>query len=209
MSPMNIGVIDTFIDHTHPDLDAENIGNIDFLSLGADIFWRDFIARVASLSGQVDPNENALLEQFQHGTHVSGIFEPTHDNDEGISGVFPYAHIIGISTHWNKNEHSQEIDNIGSYFSNRSDFYMEMFYFLYMRSQNVHIINMSLGYTEKVQKKYLELAEAEWDNLIAEATTNVGLGRFFHALRDLHYDFVLVLAAGNETLDAKAPFGLC
>lgn len=200
MHPMNIGVIDSFIDPTHPDLDAENLGNMDSISFWLDALWRDLLGKIAALTG-TDPD--ALLGELQHGTHVSGIIGARHDNTEGISGVFPYAHIVGISTFWNRDEHSQVIDNIGSYFSNRTDFYMEMFYWLTMRSQNVHIINMSLGFEEKKKREFLALTEAEWNSVIQFYTTSCGLGRFFDALRALNYDFVFVISAGNAKLDAR------
>ncbi|MCL1873495.1 MAG: S8 family serine peptidase [Clostridiales bacterium] len=62
-----VGVMDTGVDYTHPDL-----GNVDLVR------GRNFC-----------PGENYLdpMDDYGHGTHVSGTIGAVGDNDEGVVGV--------------------------------------------------------------------------------------------------------------------------
>lgn len=63
-----IGVVDTGIDYTHPDLSSKYAGGRDFYY------------------GDNDPRD-----QNGHGTHVSGIASAITNNALGVAGVCPYA----------------------------------------------------------------------------------------------------------------------
>ncbi len=71
-STVKVGVIDTGIDHGHPDLAANYAGGIDFVN------------------GDNDP-----MDDNGHGTHVSGTIAAI-DNNIGVLGVAPSVSLYGI-----------------------------------------------------------------------------------------------------------------
>ncbi|MBI2334346.1 S8 family serine peptidase [Candidatus Daviesbacteria bacterium] len=66
---VKVGVIDSGVDYTHPDLDANYAGGYDFYN------------------GDFDP-----MDDNGHGTHVSGTIA-AEDNDVGVVGVAPEAKV--------------------------------------------------------------------------------------------------------------------
>lgn len=66
---VKVGVIDTGVDYTHPDLDANYAGGYDFYNRDSD-----------------------PLDDNGHGTHVSGTIA-AEDNNVGVVGVAPEARI--------------------------------------------------------------------------------------------------------------------
>ncbi|MGC9308868.1 MAG: S8 family serine peptidase, partial [Thermoplasmatota archaeon] len=69
---VDVAVIDTGIDYTHPDLDANYAGGYDFAN------------------GDDDPKDDN-----GHGTHCSGTIA-AEDNGEGVIGMAPYANILAV-----------------------------------------------------------------------------------------------------------------
>ena len=90
-----VGVIDTGVDYTHPDLasrmwvnpfetpgndrDDDGNGYVD------DVYGADFAA------GDGDP-----MDEHSHGTHVAGIIAAEANNGVGVSGVAPNARIMAL-----------------------------------------------------------------------------------------------------------------
>ena len=71
-SGVKVGIIDTGIDHGHPDLAANYVSGIDFVN-----------------------NDNDPLDDNGHGSHVSGTVAAI-DNTIGVIGVAPSASLYGI-----------------------------------------------------------------------------------------------------------------
>ena len=69
---VNIAIIDTGIDYTHPDLDANYAGGYDFVN-----------------------NDTQPLDDNGHGTHVAGIVA-AEDNNSGVVGVAPEADLYAL-----------------------------------------------------------------------------------------------------------------
>lgn len=69
---IKVGVIDSGIDHDHPDLDANYKGGYDFVN-----------------------DDTNPMDDRGHGTHVSGTIA-AEDNDIGVVGVAPEASLYGI-----------------------------------------------------------------------------------------------------------------
>jgi len=69
---VKVAVIDTGIDYTHPDLDANYKGGYDFVNVDA------------------DPKDD-----HGHGTHCAGIVA-AEDNDIGVIGVAPQAYLYAV-----------------------------------------------------------------------------------------------------------------
>jgi len=69
---INVSIIDTGIDYTHEDLDANYKGGYDFVN------------------GDADP-----MDDNGHGTHCAGIVA-AEDNGEGVVGVVPEAHLYAV-----------------------------------------------------------------------------------------------------------------
>lgn len=69
---VNVSVIDTGIDYTHPDLAKNYKGGWDFVN-----------------------NDNNPMDDNGHGTHCAGVIAAV-DNDEGVIGVAPGANLYAL-----------------------------------------------------------------------------------------------------------------
>ena len=69
---VKVAVIDTGIEYTHPDLDANYYGGYDFVN-----------------------QDNDPMDDNGHGTHVAGIIA-AEDNGAGVIGVAPHAQLYGV-----------------------------------------------------------------------------------------------------------------
>ncbi len=69
---VKVAVIDSGIDYSHPDLDANYKGGYDFVN-----------------------NDNDPIDDNGHGTHVAGIIA-AEDNDIGVIGVAPEAYLYAV-----------------------------------------------------------------------------------------------------------------
>lgn len=80
-APVTVGVIDTGIDDTQPDL----VGRVD-------------TARSVSCAVNGVPNQAEDARRFsrEHGTHVAGVIAANH-NDIGIDGIAPEATLVSIN----------------------------------------------------------------------------------------------------------------
>ncbi|MBH1988435.1 MAG: S8 family serine peptidase [Myxococcaceae bacterium] len=88
-----LGVIDTGVDYTHPDL-KNNIwtNSLEIPGNGIDDDHNGYIDDVHginALTGSGDP-----MDDNQHGTHVAGIMAAEGNNGIGISGVVQKAKIV-------------------------------------------------------------------------------------------------------------------
>ena len=89
-----VGVIDTGIDHSHPDLNAnmwvntaEIAGNnIDDDNNG----FVDDIYGINAITNTGDP-----MDDHDHGTHVAGTIGAVHNNGEGVAGVAAEVSLAG------------------------------------------------------------------------------------------------------------------
>jgi subtilisin family serine protease/5-hydroxyisourate hydrolase-like protein (transthyretin family) len=72
---VNVAIIDTGIDYTHSDLNANYVGGYDFVN------------------GDDDPMDDDTA--YGHGTHVAGIVA-AEDNGEGVVGVAPEASLYAL-----------------------------------------------------------------------------------------------------------------
>ncbi|WP_454928702.1 S8 family serine peptidase [Actinomyces sp.] len=79
-APVTVGIIDTSIDDTQPDL----VGRVD-------------TARSVSCAVNGVPNQAEGARRFSsgHGTHVAGVIAANH-NDIGIDGIAPEATLVSI-----------------------------------------------------------------------------------------------------------------
>lgn len=80
-APVTVGIIDTGIDDTQPDL----VGRVD-------------TARSVSCAVNGVPNQAEDARRFsrEHGTHVAGVIAANH-NDIGIDGIAPEATLVSIN----------------------------------------------------------------------------------------------------------------
>ncbi|MEW6448097.1 MAG: S8 family peptidase [Bacillota bacterium] len=69
---VNVVIVDTGVDYTHPDLDENYAGGYDFVN-----------------------NDNDPMDDNGHGTHVAGI-AAAEDNGAGVVGVAPEASVYAL-----------------------------------------------------------------------------------------------------------------
>ena len=116
---VTVGIVDTGLTATHPDLVnqlATNAGETGTDSLGRDKRsngvdddgngyrddWRgwDFVSENAGMGVSEGDStagpDNDPQDNHGHGTHVAGTIAAQRDNDEGISGVAPGAKIMSL-----------------------------------------------------------------------------------------------------------------
>ena len=121
-------------------------------------------------------------ERRTHGTHVSGTIAAKYDNGIGVAGVAPTAKLYGYSilgsqTDSTVTEHS---DLVG---------YMEWKYAIAkLATSNCRVINVSMGLAYPSAAASQECARI--------------LTPYLSKLLDKNYDFLIVQAAGNDSIDA-------
>lgn len=88
---VKVGVIDTGIDYTHPDLAAAYKGGYDFVDNDDDAQETTYDDWLASGMPEFNPNGNSYYTS--HGTHVAGTIAGQGDNesDYATTGIAPDA----------------------------------------------------------------------------------------------------------------------
>ncbi|MBI2590901.1 MAG: S8 family serine peptidase [Candidatus Blackburnbacteria bacterium] len=84
-----IGSIDTGIDYTHRDLPADIINGHDF-----------------------GDNDEDSMDEYPHGTEVAGIVGALLNNNEGLTGIAPSAHILAVKVYGNDTSYSAVAEGI-------------------------------------------------------------------------------------------------
>jgi subtilisin family serine protease len=123
-----VAVLDTGVDYTHPDLNA-NIWKNEKELHGIDGYDDDGNGYTDDVYGwDFYSNDKNPMDEGDHGTHVAGIIAAEMDNTTGIAGVAPNARIMVLRFMNGDGSVSDEIDAIN-----------------YAIEKEVKIINMSFG----------------------------------------------------------------
>ncbi len=162
MEERNIAIIDGMFYDRHEDIDFAVVRD-----LNEDFNWGgDFLN----------------YTERSHGTHVAGTALAIHNNQKGISGVFPKGKAVAVGI-LGKNNGAYWIDIKAS--------------IALALIKDASVINASLGWMEW----YIKEVENNYEKTLQEWSDY--LNPFFDGLEQLKYDFVFVNSAGNESMDAK------
>ncbi len=181
---VDVGIIDTGIDATHPDL-APNFDAARSRNFTTDIPAIDGPCEVETC---VDP---ADVDGGGHGTHVAGIVA-ADDNGFGIGGVAPDATLVNLRAG----------QDSGFFF-----LYETVEALVYAADEGLDVVNMSF-YTDpwlyncSSREEYLEGDVTDEELAQQQLTLELVLGAVTYA-----HDagVTLVGAAGNEATDLAAP----
>lgn len=165
---IKVAILDTGIQSNHPDLINNIKGGVSF-------------------AGKPDGSTNPRYwtDKNGHGTHVAGIVAAVGDNDIGVIGVAPEAHLYAVKV----------LNNAGSGYTS------DIIQGLQWAADNAQIASMSFGssYYNQAEKDAIDAARAKGLILIAAAgnsgdgnpsTNNVGY--------PARYNNVIAVAATNS-----------
>jgi thermitase len=175
---VTVAVIDTGVDYTHPDLVGKVIKGYDYVNV-----------------------DNDPMDDYGHGTHVSGIIAAKANNNYGITGVSPNSKILAIKA----------LDSSGY----GNDYDISLAIIAAANNASVKVINMSLGgsysstedlavYYAVVTKRKLLVASAGNSNT-STPDYPAGLSAYSSYYPGGYTNMVLAVAAHDST-DCRASF---
>ncbi len=156
-----VAVIDTGIDHSHPDLKNSIFinklecpdGVIPF-NPKQDLDHNGYIGDCSGLDFTSDQGiDNRPEDLIGHGTHVAGIIAAASNNDEGVSGLSNKIKILPLKVLSNR-QSKNTTTAIGL-----SDRLAEAI--LYAVKMKVDVINLSIGIPISMDKNHIRMAVAE------------------------------------------------
>ena len=183
-----VAVVDTGVDHTHPDLTTNiwsNAGEIP--GNGIDDDGNGYVDDVRGWN--FVSNTNAPFDGHSHGTHVSGTISAVGNNGIGVIGVAPSAKIMAV----------KGLGDDGSGYD--SDLAQGI---IYAADNGADVINMSWGGTgdSPVIEDAIEYAHSLGVVLVAAAGNSaIDASQFLPA----KYAAVITVSAFNSA-DVIAPF---
>ncbi|SEL55740.1 Subtilase family protein [Ruminococcus sp. YRD2003] len=144
------------------------------------------------------------LDEKDHGTHVSGTFAASTDDETGICGVYPYGNgRLYAASAWGAYRYQ---DLKGIHFSSMSTkaAYGEMII------RNVKVINFSMG--NGLRKRFADdegyVDDDALINCFSDPSQHIDtleksrvIGDYFNRLLEKGFDFVIVTSAGNDSDD--------
>ena len=140
-----VAVVDSGVDLTHPDLQANLVGGATFIDCDP-----------SCGNGDWKGPDGVGNDLDEHGTHVSGIIAAVADNGEGIAGVAPDAKIMPIKA---LEEGSGAFEDIANGITWAVD-------------NGADVVNLSLGALPGVQALTITGVEASVTEAIAYAHEN-------------------------------------
>lgn len=171
---VNVGVIDRFIDMTHPDL---NIQTIYQYHDGYEVLDKNSAAdKTETLEAAKKATSYDEFKKYIHGTHVMGTIGASFNN-EGVNGVAPNAELYGAA--------------IGDWLSRtyKTRFEAETALGNLIENSQCKVINFSMGYGN-----YVPFRASSDGKKVAE---------ILKEYLQRGEEFLIVSSAGNdETLDA-------
>lgn len=170
---IHIGVIDGYIDNTHPDLSINKVYHYQSV-INEFIHGEQTDATAAENAAKTKDYDE--FKKYIHGTHVMGTIGATVDNG-GVSGVYPHAELYGASV--------AETYKDNAVYSAEDMFSGATALANLIEKSDCQVINYSRAYAKEPSD-----AEAESDGEKVSAVLKKYL--------DQGEDFLIVSAAGNE-----------
>jgi subtilisin family serine protease len=131
---ITVGVVDSGSTAGHPDLQGQVLDGHSFLSNGAE--------------------SNSAVDDYGHGTHVSGIIAAVHNNLTGVTGAAPEAKILPVKV----------LDSTGSGFN--SDVASGITWAV---DHGANVVNLSLGGPAFDQASCLAIRYAQQSGVVVVA----------------------------------------
>ena len=228
LKPVRVGIVDVSFDPGHEDLKncmAAPVMSYEKRLLMSDDYNDRFIYYI--------DDRTLKKETGYHGTAVAGIMAADGQNSEGICGVYPYAkdRLYCIDR---LSPSDESYGEYGDYrYGNKStsvSFFSLKCNYADLILRDVKVINCSygIGYSMYYHLNYdynerhyealgisLEEAQKKDEKIREEFLSDItecshAYGDFYQRLLDLGYEFVVVVAAGNESnseFDGDVCFG--
>ena len=185
METVKVGVIDSFLDYEHPDLEIDPsrtsiLPTDDFATLESLKEYYDRYADSHQCKG--DPAGCVFCSQKDHGTHCAGILGALSNNGRGISGVNWNTEIY-FTTWW-----YYTIPEEGQ-LSSWSTVNGWMYDIVYMAMSGCRVISVSVSSSQPSQPNNYEESTAKFYD------------RSIQRLEEAGYDFIIAKSAGNANDD--------
>ena len=193
-----VAVLDTGVDYTHPDLEA-NIWVNEVELNGVEGFDDDGNGYVDDIRGWDFFNEdNAPLDDNMHGTHVAGIIGAVGNNEKGIAGAAWNVKIMPIKV-FQASGRAGTIDVVEG--------------IEYAINKNATILNMSFASSNNSQTLKTVLENAYIDNILmiaASGNNGIPIGPCMHCYPffPAAYRFVIGVedySGGYDNYDQDGP----
>lgn len=186
-----IGVIDTGLDYTHPDVN-DNVW-VNSGETPGDGIDNDLNGYVDDVRGwNTYANGNDPYDENGHGTHVAGLLGAEGNNALGVSGVNWNVSIVPIRA-------------FDAYGNATSADLLEAF--AYADALGLKIVNASWGYTGMIDQAEYDAMAAMPDTLFVCAAGNEGADNDVTPFYPASYDLPNILSVGaTDNTDAAASF---